>query len=67
MDYETQKVIKEWDEEVAAEMRKLIREGTPPIDAAGKARDNVSRRRKIAAMPSGQFLSIGYMQNKGAA
>lgn len=49
MDYETEKVIKEWDEEVAAEMRKLIREGSPPMDAAGKARENVSRRRKRAS------------------
>jgi len=46
MDYETQRVIREWNMDVNEVMRDLIREGTPPFDAAGQARDIISRRRR---------------------
>lgn len=48
----TQKAIEDWDNEVDLEMEKLIREGTPPLDACDIARNNVSRRRMEKARVS---------------
>ncbi len=45
MNYETRQVLREWDNEVETEMRRLIERGTPPYEAIDKARDIVSRRR----------------------
>jgi len=53
MNFETQRVLDEWNREVEAEMRDLIERGVPPWDAAGKARQNVSRRRASKAQESG--------------
>lgn len=41
--------MRAWDIEVDAEMARLIEEGVPPFDAAGRARDIVSRRRRKAS------------------
>ena len=63
MDYETERVVHEWGREVQAEMRRLIRDGMPPMDAAGRARDNVSRRRRAARMTPADFVAFGKTYN----
>lgn len=66
MDFRTQRVIDQWDEEVGAEMRRLIQHGTPPMDAASQARENVSRRRRAASMTSADFAALGKTYNDQA-
>lgn len=46
MDWETKRVFADWDNDVNAEMRRLIKNGVPPYDAVDRARENVSRRRQ---------------------
>lgn len=48
MNYDLERATREWEREVGEEAAKLIREGTPPFDAAIRARDTVSRRRRQA-------------------
>lgn len=45
---DVQRAVREWDAEVDAEIVRLIEGGTPPVDAAAKARDIVSSRRAAA-------------------
>ncbi len=56
MDIDVERAVREWDSEVDAEMVRLIKSGTPPFEAAGKARDIVSRRRAAEnGTPGGWF------------
>ncbi len=45
MNSAVEKAVREWKDEVDAEMVRLIEEGCPPYDAASKAREIVQRRR----------------------
>ena len=45
MNFETQRVLDEWNREVEAEMRDLIERGVPPWNAASRANKNVQQRR----------------------
>jgi hypothetical protein len=47
MDYETRKVLEEWDRDVEAELRKLVHRGVPPYEAIERARKAVTRRRQV--------------------
>lgn len=47
MNYQTKKAMQDWNNEVEEEMCRLIEEGTPPFDAAERARDIVSHRRRM--------------------
>ena len=49
MDHDVQEATHKWNREVNEEIVRLIEQGVPPFDAADKARDNVSRRRRTAA------------------
>ena len=51
MNRETERVIREWRNEVEDEMRRLIERGVPPFDAADRARKNVSSRRAAQENP----------------
>lgn len=46
MQYETRRVIEEYEREVEAEARSLIQRGTPPLEAFHKARQTVRHRRE---------------------
>jgi hypothetical protein len=46
-DFETEK--RKFENEVESEAARLVRDGTPPYDAIGRARDIVSSRRQEAA------------------
>lgn len=49
MNSEFERARKEWDDEVGSEAARLVREGTPPFDAAERALHIVSDRRCTAA------------------
>jgi hypothetical protein len=49
---ELQRAMRQWDEDVEEEAVRLVKQGVPPYEAVGQARQIVSRRRYYEAQQS---------------